>query len=173
MLHSSDRREYDSVQELQTSSMRPPTKASSECKASKSTEHSVQSHFQFFHGKSLHSLRCRLGFEDARLLGEWVDAFLGWAGRLLLQLQVQETRKFEVSVLLDFSTCNRKKSLNDTLHLLVLQCTCFGHRGNDLSLSEHSCRLFGNRLHGGRSGGRLHCFHCWCHDGEANKPNKK
>jgi len=97
------------------------------CKTSEATEHLVQSHFQFLHGKSFHCLRRRLGFKDARLLGEWVDAFLGWAGRLLLQLQIQEARKFEVSILLDLGTCNRKESVNDTLHLFVLQFISLCH----------------------------------------------
>merc|ERR1711991_1213125 len=106
---------------LNQSSMGPPTKASTFMRAAPETraQSSVQSLLQFLHGQAPHRLGGRLGFEDARLLGEWVDALLCWSGGLLLQLQVQHACKLEVAILLDLSACHRKESLNDTLHLLV------------------------------------------------------
>merc|ERR1719311_1574831 len=107
-----------SVQLVTSSSVRPPTKASCMCQSS---EYSVQCLLQFLHGKCPHRLGGWLGLENARLLGEWVDALLGWSGWLLLQLQVQHACELEVAVLLDLTGGNAEESVDDSLHLLVLQ----------------------------------------------------
>merc|ERR1719240_954333 len=122
-----------------------------------SSASSVQSLFQFLHGKCPHGLRRGLGLEDTRFLGEWVDALLGWGGGLLLQLQVQHSCQFEISVLFDFTGGHSKESVNDTLHLLVLQTVGLCHGCDNLRLCECS------RLHGRFC---FHGFHCGCHSAE-------
>merc|ERR1712187_803708 len=56
--------------------------------------------FKFLHGQDTHRLACRLGFEDARLFREWINAFAGRGRRLLLELEVQDASEFETAVFL-------------------------------------------------------------------------
>merc|ERR1712153_2342 len=97
-------------------SVRPPTRIPQNLQ-----ESSVQCLLQFLHGEAFHSFRGWLGLENARLLGEWVEALLCRAGWLLLQLHVEHAAQLETSVFLDFCASNSHKSLNHCLCLLCLQ----------------------------------------------------
>merc|ERR1712054_417450 len=87
---------------------RPPTLSLTNIKDLSSSQwpnFSVDCLFQFLHWKAPHCLACWLGLEDAWLLGERVDALASWCGRLLLELHVQDTTKFELAILLQLAGC--------------------------------------------------------------------
>ena len=132
--------------------MRPPTKTCpSDTKPQKSLKDSVQCLLQLLHGINLDSLGSRFGLEDARFLGEWVDALLCKRGSLLLQLQVEHACQFETAVFLDLTTCDCHESLHDAFCLLCLRghklekctvCTPYDYVGEDpMSSSLQSLTL--------------------------------
>merc|ERR1712014_400425 len=82
---------------------------------------------KLLHGESPHRLACWLGLEDAWLLGEWVYTLARWSSRLLFELQVKCTSKFEGAALLQLIGCNRHNTLDDSFHVLRFQSRGFGN----------------------------------------------
>merc|ERR1719409_1773132 len=112
--------------------------------------HSVDHLLKLLHRKGSHSLRGRLGLEDAGLLREWIDALASCLGRLLLQLHVESTSKLEGAVLLQLRGRNLNDALDDSLHVLRLETGGFGDGAVDGGGREARGGLHAllHRLHG-------------------------
>merc|ERR1712146_472302 len=115
--------------------VRPPTASKTTLEWNRSVEcqklssqklRSVDGLLQLLHWQDTYSLAGRLGLEDAGLLGEWVDTLAGWAGRLLLDLHVQDATKLEFAVLLELCGSNLKVRGDGCLDLLWLQLSALG-----------------------------------------------
>merc|ERR1719440_2342958 len=131
--------------------VRPPTTA-----LARSTPRCSVDHFlELLHREGPHGLRRRLGLEDARFLGERVDALAGRGSWLLLQLHVQHATEFEGASLLQLLRCEPEEALHHTLHILRLQACRLCNRAVCLGCRHASLRCF-HCLHG------FHCFH-WSH----------
>merc|ERR1719409_241496 len=113
--------------------------------------HSVDHLLKLLHRKGSHSLRGRLGLEDAGLLREWIDALASFLGRLLLQLHVESTSKLEGAVLLQLSGRNLDDALDDSLHILRLETGLFSYGAVDGCgrQARGSLHALLHRLHGG------------------------
>merc|ERR1719408_737492 len=101
--------------------VRPPTPSQESNHFFTAFVSSVDCLLQLLHWQAAHCLACRLGFEDARLLGERIDSLACWSCRLLLQFHVEDTTQFETAILLQFTCCQIQVSCDDSFNLFWLQ----------------------------------------------------
>merc|ERR1711862_545760 len=138
--------------------VRPPTENSYISMMRKTRwPRSVDHLLELLHRKGLNSLGRRLGLEDTRLFGEWVDTFASRLRWLLHELQVQGTGQLEAAALLELTCSNLDKSFNNSLHLLRLEPGGLGN-GAVRSRGRHDGGLHSllHALHGGH--GCKMCF---------------
>merc|ERR1719238_1040556 len=103
--------------------VRPPTGTTMRLKTTCSIDHLLQ----LLHGQGTDSLGGWLCLEDAWLLGERVDSLAGWAGWLLLELQVQATANLESTILLQLRSSQLHIIGDDGLHILWLEAGLLGN----------------------------------------------
>merc|ERR1712173_354705 len=82
---------------------------------------SIDHLLELFHGQTPYSLAGRLCLEHARLLREGVDTLSGGCRGLVLKFQVNTTRNFEGTVLLEFAGCDCEQALDCSLDIFCFQ----------------------------------------------------
>merc|ERR1719272_1459663 len=112
---------------------------------------SIHHLLEFLHWEAFDSLACWLCLEDAWLLGERVDALPCGSCRLLLELHVEDTTKFELAVLLQLRCCKSKVFCDDSLDDLGLEVSSLSNLQEGSTGSQTRCTCL------------LHGLHCWCH----------